>query len=401
VPDPNRAPRSSSASQEALARAFCLSPAAITITALSDGRLLEVNDRFLELSGYSREEAVGRNPVELGLWLDPGERRRGLDELQAERPIRNREVRFRAKDGTIVDCLASAELVLLDGQPCALSVISDITERKLVEEQRERLVGELQRLDRRKDEFLATLSHELRNSLAPIRNAIELLGRAPGDEGASARAREVLDRQVEHLSHLVDDLLDISRIRSGKVRLNTRPVELSPILAAAVEASRPLIETRKHQLSVAYPTEPIWLDVDPIRLAQVVTNLLNNAAKFTERGGRISLSTERSDSRVEISVRDDGIGIPADLLPTLFDLFTRATRSLDGAEGGLGIGLNLVKNLVELHGGTVRAESGGDGQGTALVVSLPLSGAAVTPRDPDPGEERDLSGQGPSLPSPT
>ena len=227
------------------------------------------------------------------------------------------------------------------------------------------------------------LSHELRNPLAPIRNAVHLLRIEPAGTAASTWAHEVIDRQVDHLSHLIDDLLDVSRIASGKVRLEKQPVEFSTVISAALEASRPLVEGRKHQLTVTYPTEPVWLEGDSVRLTQVLTNLLNNAAKYTEESGQIWLTTKLMGNILVVSVRDDGIGIAPELLPQVFDLFTQADRSLERAEGGLGVGLSLVRSLVELHGGTVQATSGGSNRGSEFVIRLPTI-------DPPPKLRRSL-----------
>ncbi|MBI1851540.1 MAG: MASE1 domain-containing protein [Planctomycetes bacterium] len=266
--------------------------------------------------------------------------------------------------------------------------------------QAELLVHEAREGDRRKDEFLAMLGHELRNPLAPLRNAVHLLG-APGASAASVdRVRAIMERQIETLTRLVDDLLDVSRITRGKIELCKAPVDLATIVDVAVDTVRPLIEAQRHQLAIALPPEPVWLEVDSMRLEQVLANLLNNAIKYTEPGGRIWLtasieraavdarrvvdSTDREDAgsaqghTIVIRVRDTGVGIPPDLLPHIFDLFTQANHSLDRSKGGLGIGLTLVRSLVELHGGTVSAHSQGTGRGSEFVVRLPCRAAAGT-----------------------
>jgi CheY-like chemotaxis protein/nitrogen-specific signal transduction histidine kinase len=242
--------------------------------------------------------------------------------------------------------------------------------------------GELARLRRRLQaleaeqlqiqEFLATLAHELRNPLAPIRSAVSLMQMG----GLSDSMREwygtVIDRQVTHLTRLVDDLLDVSRITLGKVTLHKEPVDMATVVESAVLASRPLIEARKHTLEVELPAEPLLVEGDPVRLSQIVLNLLNNAAKYTPEGGEIRLAMAKGDGRVIVRVTDTGLGIPAELLPRVFDLFTQGDRSLDRAEGGLGIGLALVRRLVEMHGGAVAAESEGAGRGSEFTVCLPL-----------------------------
>jgi PAS domain S-box-containing protein len=230
----------------------------------------------------------------------------------------------------------------------------------------------LQDADRRKDEFLATLAHELRNPLAPIRNAVELLRRSDGDSMLIEQARSVMERQIEQMVRLVDDLLDISRISQGKVRLRKEPVQLSAIVRSAVEAVLPLLEEQAHELTITVPPEPIHLDADPTRLAQVLSNLLNNAAKYTEKGGHIWLTARQQGREAVLSVRDTGIGIAAEHLPRLFEMFSQVAPALERSQGGLGIGLSLVKALVELHGGKVEARSGGIGKGSEFIVRLPI-----------------------------
>jgi signal transduction histidine kinase/PAS domain-containing protein len=229
----------------------------------------------------------------------------------------------------------------------------------------------LREADRRKDEFLAMLAHELRNPLAPIRNAAQVLKLAGQAEAHHQWAREVIERQTQHLTRLVDDLLDVSRITRGKITLQCEPLDLAAIVDRSVEASRPLIDARRHQLTLVLPPEPVRLVGDQTRLVQVVGNLLNNAAKYTEEGGHIRLEAAQEGDMAVIRVSDNGMGLPAALLPHVFDLFTQADRSLDRSQGGLGIGLTLVRQLVELHGGRVEAKSEGPGRGSEFIVWLP------------------------------
>jgi signal transduction histidine kinase/CheY-like chemotaxis protein len=240
---------------------------------------------------------------------------------------------------------------------------------------------ELTAADRRKDEFLAMLAHELRNPLAPIRNAVQVIRLFARDDPNLRRAGEVVERQVGHMVRLVDDLLDVARLTSGKITLRQEPTDLAVVVASAVESTRPAIEGRRHELAVVLPPERLQVRADPVRLAQVLANLLNNAAKYTPEGGRIWLTAEREDAEVVARVRDAGIGMAADMLPRVFDLFTQAEGTLDRAQGGLGIGLTLVRNLVELHGGSVQAFSGGLNEGSEFVVRLPL-----LPETPPPEE---------------
>lgn len=246
-------------------------------------------------------------------------------------------------------------------------------ERKVEERTRELAEANeaLRKADLKKDDFLATLAHELRNPLAPIRNAIEIM-RLGGDKPDTVeRARAIMERQVSQLVRLVDDLLDVSRVTRGKLRLNIETIDVASILEAAVEISRPNLDQARVTLSVSPPDPPITVNGDRIRLAQVLSNLLNNAAKFTDAGGKVHLISERVGDRVAIRVRDTGVGIAADLMPKIFDLFTQMERTVNRSQGGLGIGLALVHRLVEIHGGTVEAKSDGVGKGAEFTVMLP------------------------------
>ena len=252
-----------------------------------------------------------------------------------------------------------------------IGVINDVTERREMENELRRMAADLSDADRRKDEFLATLAHELRNPLAPIRNGIELLRRGAADNPQARSVVGVMERQMSHLVRLVDDLLDVSRITRNKLELRRQAVELAPIVQAAVEACKPLLESKGHQLEVQLPPMPVHVDADPTRLVQVLANLLNNACKYTERGGHIRVALERQGQEAVLTVRDDGSGIPPELLPRMFDMFTQLDRELERSQGGLGIGLSMVRRLVELHGGSVSIHSDGLGQGTCVAVRLP------------------------------
>jgi len=241
----------------------------------------------------------------------------------------------------------------------------------------------LQDSSQRKDEFLAMLSHELRNPLAPIRNAVEVIRRLAPPDPKLTMARDVVDRQVSLLARLVEELLDVSRISQGKIALKKEPVELARIISHSVETARPLIDARAQTLSVSVPPAPVWLSADFARLSQVVANLLNNAAKYTGEGGRIELTADAGEGEATITVRDNGTGIEAALLPKVFDLFVQGDRSLDRGQGGLGIGLTLVKRLVELHQGQVAVASDGPGRGSSFTVTLPcISAVAERERAP-------------------
>jgi len=240
-------------------------------------------------------------------------------------------------------------------------------------QERARNKAALRESDRRKDEFLALLAHELRNPLVPIRNSLEILRLGHRSEADVVHSVEMMDRQVDHLVRLVDDLLDIARITRGKIELRKEPINVADVVAHAVETSRPLIEAGRYELTVEVPSEDLMVEGDPVRLAQVIANLLNNAAKYSNPGGRIDLKVCRQDNSASISVRDSGIGIERKMLSPIFDLFTQSDQSREHAQGGLGIGLTLAKNLVELHGGAIQAFSEGTGKGSEFVVRLPLS----------------------------
>src|SRR5262249_54350980 len=248
--------------------------------------------------------------------------------------------------------------------------------------------------DRRKDEFLATLAHELRNPLAPVRNALHLF-RTPGVNPTTLdRARDMMERQVLHLVRLVDDLLDVSRVMRGKIELRKELVDLGSAVGRAVETAEPLLTERGHQLSIHLPPGPVYLEADPVRLAQVFANLLTNAAKYTEPGGRIRVAAEVTGRRGEpaphvvVRVCDTGVGIAPDMLPRVFDLFVQVDNAAARSQGGLGIGLTLVKSLVELHGGTVAVQSDGAGTGSEFVVRLPVVPIAGQTPGGDPRRSR-------------
>jgi two-component system CheB/CheR fusion protein len=235
-----------------------------------------------------------------------------------------------------------------------------------------RLEAALREADRRKNEFLATLAHELRNPLAPIRNGLQVL-RLTDDSAARERAREMMERQLAQLVRLVDDLLDISRISRNRLELRKARITLAAVVENAVETARPLIESKGHALIVTLPPEPVYLDADLTRLAQVFGNLLNNSAKYTDPGGRIELIAQVNGRIVTVKVRDDGIGIPAEDQPRIFEIFSQVDHGIERSQGGLGIGLTLVQGLVEMHDGSVEIHSAGTGQGSEFAVRLPVA----------------------------
>lgn len=297
-----------------------------------------------------------------------------VDHALAEKCDFAEEFRIVCPDGRVLwaSSLGRAEYDEL-GKPTRLvGIIHDITERKQLSEEVRARDEQLVEADRRKDEFLATLAHELRDPLAPITNAVEIIRLNCTPTPELQWVTDVIDRQLQHMTRLIDDLLDVSRIARNQLALRKERVQVSRVVQMAVDTARPMIERFGHDLSIVLPPEPIYLNADPVRLAQVLSNLLNNAAKYTDRGGSITLAVERTDDTVVVRVKDTGIGIPGDKLGDVFELFCQIGSSLQRAQGGLGIGLNLARRLVEMHGGRIEARSEGPGRGSEFVVQLPV-----------------------------
>jgi PAS domain S-box-containing protein len=366
----------------------------ITLASIADavistdelGRVTYLNGVAEALTGWSQAEAMGRPLPEIFHIIDEGTRQ----------PLENPALQA-VRAGIIVGPTNQTILIARDGterpvddsaapmrDACGIAVgavlvFRDVTERKRAE-------AALREADHRKDEFLALLAHELRNPLAPLRNGLEVMRHGADDADAVAHARAMMERQLSHMVRLIDDLLDVSRVNRNKMKLRCARVLLEDVVNSALETARPLIDSAGHALVVSLPAEPVLLHADLTRLAQVFSNLLTNSAKYTERNGHIWLTAHRHDESVFVSVRDDGIGIPADSLPRIFDMFSQVDRSIERAAGGLGIGLALVKGLVEMHDGTVTAESAGPAQGTTFTVRLPVVEnrlAHLTPEAPD------------------
>jgi CheY-like chemotaxis protein/two-component sensor histidine kinase len=253
-----------------------------------------------------------------------------------------------------------------------LALAKDLANRAAIAIENTRLYDALRETDRRKDEFLATLAHELRNPLAPIRNSLQILKTPDVDAPTVERSLEMMERQVQQLVRLVDDLMDVSRVMRGRIELRRERIELSAVVARAIETVQPLIDAHRQRLTLQVPEDSLPIDVDQLRMAQVVGNLLTNAAKYTEPGGRIDVSANRDNDAAVLRIRDNGIGIDPKMLPRIFELFVQVDQATTRSQGGLGIGLTLVKNLVEMHNGTVEAHSEGDGKGSEFVVRLPL-----------------------------
>ncbi|MGZ5600668.1 MAG: transporter substrate-binding domain-containing protein [Methylobacter sp.] len=338
-----------------------------------DCRYRRINKKYEQWVRLSDEQIHGRHIVDIlgeAAWqtIEPYVKR----VLAGEQVSFERQIPFIGAGTLWVHATYSPDFDA-EGQVRGFVVHSlDISERKKAEER-------LHEADRRKDEFLAMLAHELRNPLAPISNAVHLMKLSNPSPTQLAWCRDVIGRQVEHMVRLVDDLLDVSRISRGKIELKKQPVEVSTIVQRAVETSQPLIDAHRHQISIHLPPEPIIIEGDLVRLSQVVSNLLNNAAKYTDAGGCINLTVEPSGNELFIKVRDNGRGIDPSALPGLFQLFHQVDYSIDRAEGGLGIGLALVKNLVAMHGGEVSAQSEGRGKGSEFVIRLPLPQSPAVP----------------------
>jgi len=330
-------------------------------------------DGFVQYTDWS--EAV--------LAEDLPENERILQDTMRRSGQSRREFRIRRRNDRAVRHIEAVEAVRANAQGETEWVVGtnlDVTEQKTAAIQLRQLAADLSEADRRKDEFLATLAHELRNPLAPIRTGLQLMKLARGQQATIEQTRSMMERQLAQMVRLVDDLMDVSRISRGKLELHKERVALAAVVNSAVESSSPLIEQMGHQLTVTLPKLALMVDADMTRLAQVVLNLLNNAAKYSDRGGHIQLDVEREGDDAVVRVKDKGIGIAADQLPRVFEMFTQVDQSLERSQGGLGIGLTLVKRLVDLHGGVIEARSGGLGKGSEFVVRLPVAVEASKPQ---------------------
>jgi len=354
--------------------------AAVGIAELTtDGRFALVNDSLCRLLGERREGLLSL-PLAAVTHDEDREDVQGLVKRLADGHIETfaAERRFVRRDGeTIwVKLSVSAAKEAAAHGVSAVAVIEDITERKHAEE-------DLREADRRKDEFLATLAHELRNPLAPIRNSLHIFRMAGIQDPTVNRVCDMMERQVAHMVRMVDDLLEVSRISRGKIELRKERVELAAVLRTAVDTSMPLIEAGKHKLLIQVPETPLTMDADPVRLAQVFANLLNNAAKYTKEGGEIAMSVGAENGMAAVCVKDNGEGIPPQMLKRVFNMFTQVNTGAR-AQGGLGIGLTLARTLVHLHGGTIEAFSEGEGKGCEFVVRLPLAQAQLVAKHDAP-----------------
>jgi PAS domain S-box-containing protein len=347
-----------------------------------DGKILWANRAELELLGYEQQEYIGQH-VSL-FHADQETIRNILEKLRQGETLYDYPARLRCKDGTIKHVLMHTNALVRNGELISTRCLTrDVTERVRLEQELNKKLQELAELDRRKDEFLAMLGHELRNPLAPIMASLELMRIRDQDAGQVARSRDIIARQMALMTRLVDDLLDVSRITRGKIELKMETILLDAVVERALEIACPLIEERRHQFSLTLPSEPVSLLGDPSRLAQVLANLLQNAAKYTDTGGRISLDARVENHQLILTVADNGMGLEPQLREKVFELFVQGANSIERARGGLGLGLTLVRSLVQLHGGTVEARSAGPGQGSQFVITLPLHARAETFCDQD------------------
>jgi PAS domain S-box-containing protein len=355
------------------------------ITIDHEGRIVEFNPAAERMFGWARGQAIGRPLVDLIIPPALKEQyRRGMNRCIATGcgPALDKRLQLAAlrADGTEFPVEIAVAQIPFPGPPMFTGYVRDITERQKLEDELLARAEQLLAADHRKNEFLATLAHELRNPLAPLRSGLEVYRLGWGDPQAIEEARQMMERQLAHMVRLVDDLLDVSRISRGAIELRKERTELKSIVQQAIETSRPIIAQSGHHLAVEIPPGAIYVDADLTRMAQVFSNILNNAAKYTEPGGQIRLVIHREGDEVLVSIRDNGIGIPAQMLPNVFDMFTQVDRSLERSQGGLGIGLSIVKRLVAMHGGMVEAHSDGQGTGSAFVVRLPVVLSVVTPQ---------------------
>ncbi|HEX7182818.1 MAG TPA: ATP-binding protein [Thermoanaerobaculia bacterium] len=362
------------ASETRYRRLFETAKDGILILDAASGRIVDANPFIKALLGYSHDELLGKELWQIGLFDDIAASQAAFQELSETGYIRYEHLPLETRGGTHVEVEFVSNVYRADASDVIQCNIRDITVRSGLERLAREQCAALAELHRRKDEFLAMLSHELRNPLSSIVNALQLMRLQQGDENLiQQQARTILERQVAQLTRLVGDLLEVSRVATGQLRLHLESIDLRGVVTVAVEATRAAIDRRGHELTVAVPPQPVWLQADPARLEQVIVNLLDNAAKYTEPQGHIWLSLETESGAAVLRVRDSGVGIAETVLPRVFDLFTQADRTLDHSAGGLGIGLSLVRALVELHHGSVEASSTGLGQGSAFVVRLPLS----------------------------
>ncbi|WP_426177177.1 PAS domain S-box protein [Massilia sp. TWR1-2-2] len=340
-----------------------------------EGRINVVNDKFCAMLGYARAELLTMNVLDITASDSRDATAAALAAVGGGDAGVVVQKQYRRSDGSLMWASSGVSAVRgASGQfQGIVAIVVDISKDRLAEERLRKLASDLSASDQRKSEFLATLAHELRNPLAPISTGLSVLKLGGDNAAAVTKIRGMMERQVAQMVRLIDDLLDVARISGGKIDLQKRVVDIKTVLAAAIETSLPFIEHGAHQLVVRQPDEPLWLHADPTRISQVLSNLLNNAAKYTPLGGRIEVQVQRVGADVAVSIADNGVGIPAESLSSIFLMFNQVRRNMNRAQGGLGVGLSLVKRLVELHGGQVEALSVGKGAGSTFTVRLPLA----------------------------
>jgi PAS domain S-box-containing protein len=381
--------------QRALLAAIVDSSDDAIVSKTLEGRILSWNAGATRIFGYESHEVIGK-PITIIVPPDlRAEEQQILKKLRRGERIDHFDTVRVTKDGRrIAISLTVSPIRAADGTVIGASKVArDISERKLAEQRLQQSEEALRLADRRKDEFLALLAHELCNPLAPIRYALAA-NKKPGRTPEQRRqAEEIIERQVTHMSRLLEDLLDIARITRGTLELKKTRTELPSVIGAAIETARPMLDAKHHTLALDLPTQPLQLEADVVRLAQVFSNLLLNAAKYTDPGGRIQLRAHQEKNEIVVSVRDNGIGIPPDMLPRLFAMFSQAHAAIGRSEG-LGVGLSLVRGIIKLHGGSVEGRSDGPGTGSEFIVRLPAAGAVQELPDRETVAESPLPGAG-------
>jgi PAS domain S-box-containing protein len=379
IADRRRAEEALRESEERFAKAFRASPDSLLISRIADGVVLEANDSLLSLAGYERDEIIGKSTMSLGLYLDPASRKRAVEIMKAQNFVRDFEFAMKTKSGQVRLMMFSAEPLELRGQHCWLTIGRDISEQKHAEQERERLLlqekvarGEAEAANRMKDEVLATISHELRTPLTSILGWAQALTTGGVPEAQTRHALEVIEKNAKSQARLIDDILDTSRIITGRLKLDAQPVGIEPIFQAAIDVVRPSAEAKRISLGVVADDHGSVVFGDASRLQQVIWNLLSNAVKFTSAGGSVEARLNCSDDQCEISITDSGMGIEPQFLPYVFERFRQADSTSTRRYGGLGLGLAIVRHLVELHGGSVSASSPGKDGGSTFKVMLPL-----------------------------
>jgi PAS domain S-box-containing protein len=361
-------------------KAFQVSPDPLVISRIDDGTILEVNDSFASMTGYSRDELIGKSTLSLNLYADSADRLRAVAIMKEQNRLRDFEFPMRLKSGEVRLYSMSAELFELRGDHCWLTIGRDITDSKRAESDRERLLKteklareEAEAAGRFKDEFLATISHELRTPLTSILGWAKMLNRGSLPESQTRHAFQVIEQNAKFQAQLVDDLLDTSRIMSGNLKIDAHPVDIESVLQNAVEVIRPSAKAKGIMVQIFINQRGGMVLGDANRLRQAIWNLLSNAVKFTNEDGRIEVRLGRTNGRIELSVTDSGIGIEPEFVPCIFERFRQAESTSTRRYGGLGLGLSIVRNVVEMHGGRVSASSPGKGRGSTFTMLLPAA----------------------------